>query len=83
MPLNVRFGSLADIVTSPRHVRFSPNNGHWAAHSNERHNRIPDGPSVGQPFRLLEFQRDIIREIYGDPAYWQAVDAVLKKRRVA
>jgi len=21
---NVRFGSLADIVTSPRHVRFSP-----------------------------------------------------------
>src|SRR5262249_16388135 len=25
---NVRFGSLADIVTSPRHVPFTPNNGH-------------------------------------------------------
>jgi hypothetical protein len=32
---NVRFGSLADILTSPRHVRFSSNNGHWAAHSNQ------------------------------------------------
>ena len=29
---NVRFGSLADIPTSPRHVRFTPNNGSWAAH---------------------------------------------------
>ena len=28
----VRFGSLADIPTSPRHVRFTPNNGSWAAH---------------------------------------------------
>jgi hypothetical protein len=46
----------------------------------ERHNKIPDGPDVGKPFRLHEFQRDIIREIYGDPAYWQAVDAVLKTR---
>ena len=27
----VRFGSLADILTSPRHVRFTPNNGRWAA----------------------------------------------------
>ena len=25
--VNVRFGSLADIVTSPCHVRFTPNNG--------------------------------------------------------
>jgi hypothetical protein len=25
--VNVRFGSLADIVTSPCHVRFAPNNG--------------------------------------------------------
>jgi len=49
----------------------------------ERHGRIPDGPSVGKPFRLYEFQRDIIHEIYGQPAYWQAVDAVLKKRRAA
>ena len=31
-PKNVRFGSLADILTSPRHVRFTPNNGRWAAH---------------------------------------------------
>jgi hypothetical protein len=51
----------------------------WA----ERHCKIPDGPNVGHPFRLWEFQRDIIRKIYADPAYWQAVDAVLKKRRVA
>jgi hypothetical protein len=29
---NVRFGSLADIPTSPRHIRFTPNNGSWAAH---------------------------------------------------
>src|SRR5262249_35708030 len=39
----------------------------------ERHGRIPDGPSIGKPFRLYEFQRDVIRGIYGDPAYWQAV----------
>jgi hypothetical protein len=49
----------------------------------ERHCKIPDGPSVGQPFRLWEFQREIIRGIYADPAYWQAVDVVLKKRRAA
>jgi hypothetical protein len=30
----------------------------------ERYGRIPDGPTVGQPFRLLEFQRDIIRDVY-------------------
>ena len=46
----------------------------------ERHNKIPDGPNVGQPFRLWEFQRDIIRGIYSDSAYWKAVDAVLKKK---
>src|SRR5262245_28901025 len=28
---NVRFGSLADILTSSRHVRLTPNNGHWTA----------------------------------------------------
>ena len=33
---NVRFGSLADILTSPRHVRFTPNNGRWAAHPSQR-----------------------------------------------
>jgi hypothetical protein len=49
----------------------------------ERYGKIPDGPSVGQPFRLLEFQREIIRGIYCDPAYWRAIDAVLKKRRAA
>jgi hypothetical protein len=31
----VRFGSLADILTSPRHVRFTPNNGRWAAHPSQ------------------------------------------------
>jgi hypothetical protein len=30
--LNVRYGSLADILTGPRHVRFTPNNGRWATH---------------------------------------------------
>jgi hypothetical protein len=49
----------------------------------ERHCKIPDGPSVGQPLRLWEFQRDIIRGIYGDPAYWSAVATVLKKRQAA
>jgi hypothetical protein len=46
----------------------------------ERYGKIPDGPFMGQPFRLYEFQRDIIRQIYGQPAYWQAVDEVLKRR---
>jgi hypothetical protein len=48
-----------------------------------RHGKIPDGPSVGQPFRLMGFQRDILRGIYCDADYWKAVDAVLKKRRAA
>jgi hypothetical protein len=46
----------------------------------ERHGKIPDGPSVGRPFRLMDFQRDIIRGIYADPAYWKAVATVLKKK---
>ena len=29
--VNVRSGSVADILTSPRHVRFTPNSGRWAA----------------------------------------------------
>ena len=32
---SVRFGSLADILTSQRHVRFTPNNGRWAAHPSQ------------------------------------------------
>jgi hypothetical protein len=32
---NVSFGSLADILTSPHHVRFTPNNGRWAAHPSQ------------------------------------------------
>src|SRR5262249_32864347 len=32
---DVRFGSLADILTSPRHVRFHPNNGRLAAHPSQ------------------------------------------------
>ena len=31
----VCFGSLADILTSPRHVRFTSNNGSWAAHPSQ------------------------------------------------
>ena len=46
----------------------------------ERHGRIPDGPLMGRPFKLWEFQRDIIRGIYAQPEYWQAVYAVLKKK---
>jgi hypothetical protein len=33
--VDVRFGSLADIMTSPPRVRFTPNNGRWAAHPRE------------------------------------------------
>src|SRR5262245_46625307 len=49
----------------------------------ERNAFVPDGPNVGQPFRLLDFQREIIRGIYSDPVYWRGVAAVLKKRRAA
>jgi len=31
----VRFGSLADILTSPRHVRFTPNNGSRVTHPSQ------------------------------------------------
>ena len=31
----VRFGSLADVLTSPRHVRFTPNYGRWAPHPSQ------------------------------------------------
>ena len=30
--VNVHYGSLADITARSRHVRFTPNNGHWTAH---------------------------------------------------
>lgn len=46
----------------------------------ERHGAIPDGPSVGHPFRLLEFQREVLRALYADPEYWAAVNAVVKKK---
>jgi len=46
----------------------------------ERNAFVPDGLHMGKPFRLWEFQRNIIREIYGQPEYWSAVDAVLKKK---
>ena len=32
---DVRYGSLADIRTSPRHVRLTPHNGRWTAHSSQ------------------------------------------------
>jgi hypothetical protein len=31
----VRYGSLADITARSRHVRFTPNNGRWAAHPSQ------------------------------------------------
>ena len=43
----VRKGLLTDGCRGQANVR-------WA----ERYAKIPDGPSVGQPFRMLEFQRD-------------------------
>ena len=49
----------------------------------ERQGKIPDGPSVGEPFRLQEFQREVIRGIYSDPRYWAAVKLVVKKGRAA
>jgi hypothetical protein len=49
----------------------------------ERYGEVPDGPSVGEPFRLLEFQREVIRGIYSDPSYWAAVNLVVKKKRAA
>src|SRR5262249_4672299 len=57
--------------------------GHLNVRWGERHCKIPDGPNVSKPFRLWEFQRDIIREIYGQAEYWGAIDAVLKKKRAA
>ena len=39
---NVRYGSLADRLISPRHVRFTPNNGRWAAHPSQ-HLAVPSG----------------------------------------
>jgi hypothetical protein len=32
---HVRFGSFADILTSPRHVRFTLNSGRWAVHPSQ------------------------------------------------
>jgi hypothetical protein len=29
------YGSLAGIVTSPRHVRFTPHNGRWTEHPSQ------------------------------------------------
>src|SRR6266849_5150547 len=29
---NRRYGSLGDMATCPGHVRFTPNNGHWAVY---------------------------------------------------
>lgn len=34
----------------------------------ERLCRVPKGPAVGQPVRLLEFQREILRGIFDNPA---------------
>jgi hypothetical protein len=31
-----RYGSLADILISPRHVRFTPDSGRWTGHPSQR-----------------------------------------------
>ena len=33
--MKVRNGSLADIASRPRHVRFTPNNGRWTEHPSQ------------------------------------------------
>jgi hypothetical protein len=65
----VKKGLLTDGCRAQLNIR-------WA----ERHCEIPDGPRVGQPFRRFDFQREIIRGIYADSAYWSAVGSVLKKK---
>ena len=33
----------------------------------EKYCRVPEGALVGQPLRLAEFQRDFVRDVYGNP----------------
>ena len=56
---NVRFGSLADIWTSPRHVRFTPNNGSGAAHPSLHFLRPQSAPRALPVLRLSFFSSPI------------------------
>jgi hypothetical protein len=78
---HVELAKVAKVKPRRRALFTDACRGQAAVRWTERHGAIPDGPSVGQPFRLLAFQREIIREVYGDPEYWTAVDTVLKKGR--
>jgi len=51
--VDVCFGSLADILTSPRHVRFVPNNGRWAAHPSQHLDNgfVSTRPNLIKPVR--------------------------------
>ena len=54
---DVRFGSLADKVTSPRNVRFTPNHGRWAAHPSQH---LADGCAFHVSSACLK-ERDVLR----------------------
>jgi hypothetical protein len=78
--LHVLLAKSAKMKPSKKALLTDACRGHMNVRWGERFCKIPDGPKVGQPLRLWEFQRDIIRSIYADPGYWKAVDAVLKKK---
>ena len=79
--MKVRFGSLADMLTSPRHLHFTPNNGRWAAHPSQHlglsvcEYTPPDDPqrAAGEPpqrpsYRLAtpQLARLVVGELPGD-----------------
>jgi hypothetical protein len=81
--LHVRICEAAKIEPVRKLRLTDADRGHMNIRWIERNAFVPDGPTVGQPFRLLEFQRDIIRGVYSNGGYWRDVAAVLKKRRAA
>src|SRR5215475_6863532 len=44
-----RYGSLADMQTSPRHIRFTPDSGHWAAHFKHNNQAKTMGEAASLP----------------------------------
>ena len=48
------YGSLGDLLTSPRHVRFIPNNGSWAAHRLHWLSVYEYSPERAPPLRLKD-----------------------------
>src|SRR6476620_10267728 len=49
------YGSLGDLLTSPRHVRYIPNNGSWAAHPSLHWLSVYEySPERAPPLRLKD-----------------------------